>query len=512
MRGLFAAAVMAALGVAVLAGPAGARSVTPASGNKVTADFNGDGYSDLAIGELPNIWDPGSVNVLYGSVTGPSLNGTQLWSLNHAGIYGTSGTGDSFGSALATGDFNGDGDADLAIGVPYHNGGRGEVVVLYGGWQGLHARGAQYWTLNSTNVRGAPTSYSYFGSQLATGDFNGDGKSDLAISSNGTNGRGAVNVMYGSSHGLAATGNRRFTRGSGGILGQPLDDSQFGYSLATGDFDGNGDDDLAIGVPYDTVNGTFEAGSINVIYGFSNGLQAFGNERWTQDSSQVAGSVTTDAHFGLAIGAGDFNGDGRSDLMVGAPSELVGGAIISIMGSDGGLTGAGSQLLYRDSPGMPGSNIAYSHLGSAIAAGDFNGDGKADLVLGDEAYNGDIAKSGAITVVFGSPNGITTANAQFITPSTQSIPGAGNAYGQAVTTGDFDGNGDADIVFSADYSAKNSSDNGAIFEVPSNSSGPKSTGLQRWARDSPGVPGLNLWDGRWGSSLGNGSSAERSTP
>jgi hypothetical protein len=144
-------------------------------------------------------------------------------------------------------------------------------------------------------------------------------------------------------------------------------------------------------------------------------------------------------------------------------------------------------------------------------AGDLNGDHRADLVLGDEYYNSESAKSGAITIVFGSPSGITTANSQFITPATSSIPGPGTAYGQAVATGDFDGNGDADVVFNADFSANGSLHNGAVFVVPSDSAGPKSSGLQRWARNSPGVPGNNIWLGYWGSSLGNGSSAEKTS-
>ena len=186
--------------------------------SKVNSDFNGDGYSDLAIGvpieDVGTFVDAGAVNVIYGSSDGLKAtalsqgNGRadQIWT---QAITGGVEASDSFGSALATGDFNNDGFSDLAIGVPNEDVGTisdaGAVNVIYGSSGGLSptAKPSQIWTQNSPNIEGNAELTDRFGSALATGDFNGDGFSDLAIGvpteSVGTiRAAGAVNIIYGS--------------------------------------------------------------------------------------------------------------------------------------------------------------------------------------------------------------------------------------------------------------------------------------------------------------------------
>ena len=129
----------------------------------VRADFNGDGRADLAVGApfeedagSPYYEDTGAVNVLYGTASGLSASGNQLWHQDSAGILDVAELGDDFGSALAAGDFNGDGRADLAVGVHAEDVGgvavAGAVNVLYGTASGLSASGNQLWHQNSPGV------------------------------------------------------------------------------------------------------------------------------------------------------------------------------------------------------------------------------------------------------------------------------------------------------------------------------------------------------------------------
>src|SRR5262245_10913413 len=166
-------------------------------------DFNGDGFADLAVGvpgeDTPNdVSNSGAVNVIYGSAAGlttsatggPPIPAPQCWSQNAAGVPGVSEAGDAFGSALAAGDFNGDGYSDLAIGVPGEDlteTDTGAVIVIYGSRNGLTATSTGVPAPAFFDLRNAsdtPTGKfarggARLGSSLAWGDLNGDGVGDL---------------------------------------------------------------------------------------------------------------------------------------------------------------------------------------------------------------------------------------------------------------------------------------------------------------------------------------------
>jgi hypothetical protein len=148
-----------------------------------------------------------------------------------------------------------------------------------------------------------------------------------------------------------------------GILDSVETGDLFGYSLAAGDFNGDGRADLAVGVPREDFSGFLDAGAVNVIYGSAAGLTIPGNQFWTQDSIN-RGAGTGDL-FAWALGTGDFNGDGRSDLAIGVPYEDFGGLyrdageLDVVFGSSGGLTAAGRRGFNNGFP-YSGNRFAWS--------------------------------------------------------------------------------------------------------------------------------------------------------
>ena len=183
---------------------------------------------------------------------------------------------------------------------------------------------------------------------------------------------GAVNVLYGSASGLSAAGSQLWDQDSAGVLGTAEMDDSFGAALAAGDFDGDGRVDLAVGVSGESVNGLASAGAVNVLYGAASGLTSARNQLWHQDSAGIIGTAEENDQFGDALAAADFNGDGRADLAVGVPTETVNGAtwagaVNVLYGSASGLTSAGNQLWTQDSTGVPGTPNTGAEFGCALA-------------------------------------------------------------------------------------------------------------------------------------------------
>jgi hypothetical protein len=263
---------------------------------------------------------------------------------------------DQFGSALAAGDFNHDGFADLAAGAPFEDVGSasnaGAVSVLYGSAAGLTTSGGRLFT----QVAGTVEAFDRFGSALAAGDFNHDSFADLAAGApfeavGGAGAAGAVSVVYGSAAGLTTSGGRLFTQVAGTVEADDL----FGWAVAAGDFDNDGFADLSIGAPREDVGRLGEAGAVSVACGSAAGLTTNGGQLFTQ----VGGMVEADDQFGAQLAAGDFNHNGFADLAAAAPEETVGtvleaGAVSVLYGSGSGLTTTGGRLFTQNSAGVPG--------------------------------------------------------------------------------------------------------------------------------------------------------------
>ncbi|MGH2964956.1 MAG: hypothetical protein ACRDMH_06205, partial [Solirubrobacterales bacterium] len=381
---------LSASGDQVLSQGGGEIQGSPAAGDRfgaalAAADLNGDGRDDLAVGapgdSVGSSAGAGAVNVIYGSGGGLTATGNQLWTQESPGIAEAAESGDSLGAALATGDLNGDGKADLAVGVPGEsigtNTGAGAVEVLYGSGGGLTATGNQLWAQDSAGIVDGAEAGDSFGAALAAGDLNGDGQQDLAIGvpaeGIGTTrpGAGAVNAIYGSAAGLTSTGNQLWTQNSTDIKDPAEAGDGFGAALATGDLNGDGEADLAVGVPGESVGTIPSGGAVNAIYGSAAGLTSTGNQLWTQNRANVLDSAETGDSFGAALAAGDVDRDGHADMAIGVPGESVGtaagaGALNMLYGSAGGLTSAANQLWSQDTPNILGQAAADDRFGAAM--------------------------------------------------------------------------------------------------------------------------------------------------
>ena len=420
-RTLLALLVSLVLVTAAGVGPALGQGASTAAldGSDVGADFNHDGFVDLAIGVPGENGFAGAVNILYGHAGGLSGAGGQLF----LQVGGTPETFDQFGTALAAGDFNHDGFADLAVGAPTEAVGStpaaGAVSVLYGSAAGLTTTGGRLFT----QVGSAAEAGDSFGAALAAGDFNHDGFDDLAAGAPGesvgsTGSAGAVSVLPGSAAGLTTAGGRLFTQVGGAV---EADDS-FGASLASGDFNHDSFADLAAGAPFEAVGSIQGAGALSVLYGLAGGLSTVGGRLFTQ----VGGTVERLDLFGFALAAGDFEGDGFANLAAGAPWEDVGssafeaGAVSTLPGSAGGLTATGGRLFTQ----VGGTVETEDRFGSQLATGDFNNNDSADLAAAAPTDTvGSAFSAGAVSALYGGGSGLSSSGGQLFTQNSPGVPG-----------------------------------------------------------------------------------------
>ncbi|MFF5205964.1 FG-GAP repeat protein [Streptosporangium sp. NPDC000396] len=339
-------------------------------------------------------------------------------------------------------DFDGDGRADLAIAAPYTtvagHARAGSVTVMYG------MRTPRRLTQDSPGVPGEAETGDAFGSALAAGDFDGDRCADLAVgvseedrSRPGTDGDGIVQLFHGSAGGL-----RPGEVIEAGDLGRRRGSDRFGAALAAGDLDGDGDDELVIGIP------GLGGGGVGV-YGLKGGRPQVITEKtgWVGQRAQE-----TD-QFGAVLAAGDFNGDGRAEIAVGAPAdsfpERNGQGSVTVLD----LRRRKATLLTQDSPGIAGLGEPWDFFGAALATGDFNADGRADLAIGvpgegltDNQRAMDYG-DGTVDVVYGSPSGLRTAASEaWSQRSLKGEPRYFDRFGAALAAGDLNGDGDDELV------------------------------------------------------------------
>jgi hypothetical protein len=290
-------------------------------------------------------------------------------------------------------------------------------------------------------------------------DFNGDGYADLAVGvphedDGKTTDSGAVNIIYGSAEGLTEVGNKFFTRNTPGVPGLVQKGAQFGKALAAGDFNGDGFTDLAVGAPFaDTY--FKKSGDVLIFYGGQKGLSG----------SQVKTVLWLDRSainslYGSALAAGDFDADGFDDIAIGAPDAYSNfdeagqgrGAVLVWYGSRFGMER--SQLWLQGMNGLRETSEPRDQFGSALAAADFNGDGKDDLAVGAPGEEGvNSFPIGAVSVLYGqAEKGLVAKGNQVWT---QISDGGGNRaeegdlYGKILGSGDLDGDGCDELLVGA---------------------------------------------------------------
>ncbi len=474
----------------------------------VTGDFNGDRVADLAIGvptqAVGGATNAGSVQIIYGTplngiATGLSVAKNQT--LNRPSFTGAPAAGDKFGTALAVGDFNRDGLADLVVSAPGQGGG-GAVYVFFGSRQGLKTTGVQMITQSVLGRAGNVGSN--FGASLAVGDFNLDHFADLAIGTpnrtvNGLANAGVVNVVYGRPLGLRAINNQQWDQSQLNSAAPLASGNLFGTALAVGDFNADGLKDLAVGSPGQGGS----TGAVNVIYGRLAGLKALNNQVWKVGTGGIAGTSNANAQFGFSLAAGDFNADSRMDLAIGAPGEDIpangnsqaavsgAGAVHVLFGSAARLTAANNQLWNESTTGLTNALAAGDDdFGASLAAGRLNGDRFDDLAIGvpggttpqDTSNNNPVTPTaGTVRVLYSAGNaGLGTANTQLWHQNIAGMVGGasdgqgamtGEKFGATVAIGDMNGDRLPDLAVEVPAETLNNSTAGSAHILYAASNG-----------------------------------------
>ncbi len=341
-------------------------------------DVNGDGYSDILVGNhlyMSGLQRFGRVDLFLGSAAGPAT--TPDWSYEVSGST-------YFGYSVSTaGDVNGDGYDDVIIGAPHYSGSftqGGRAYVFHGSAHGLPSN--PNWTFTGDQDT------AWCGMCVATaGDVNGDGYDDVLVTSPQEAGtyelEGRVDLFYGSASGLAIHPN--WSRNSLTI----------GYFLVSaagaGDINGDGYDDIVAGMP-GAENYIGYTGKVRCWYGSATGPSPF--------YTDISGPAVL-SRFGTSVSVvGDVNGDGYADVLVGAPGYLNDvGQVLLYLGQAGGIS---------TTPNWTRNGIeAGSRRGESVfAAGDYNGDGNADVIVGTPGYDAVTADEGTVELHAGTLIGI----------------------------------------------------------------------------------------------------------
>lgn len=345
-------------------------------------DFDHDGFDDLVVGvpgeNVEGAIDAGAINVIYGSASGLTSTGDQLFSQS-GDVLGTPGNNDGFGSALAIGDFDGDGTDDLAVGVPGDapvNG--GSVNVLYGqSFFGLDLAGQQQWTQNSTGIADSSEPDDLFGNSLASGDFNGDGRDDLAVGvpaeSFSALDAGQLHIIYGSENGNFGTvgfpsaGVRQETEDNRLLLITVQRSGGANLPLTVGHRLRAGSDPATLGVDFDYTPGTLSwpAGDLtnrSIVVTLNEDTEAEGTEFIRLELFDPSATTTLTSIFRatIQINDDDFGGALQFQSGISGALESAGSASLVITRSGGLASGVSVTVGINGGSATPGVDFTIN--------------------------------------------------------------------------------------------------------------------------------------------------------
>jgi hypothetical protein len=469
-----------------------------ASGFSVSAsgDFNGDGFNDLVIGAPSSYYSGGQYSglayVVFGGAVPPASVDLELIAQGTGGFMLGSSSGSSdtdIGHSVDfVGDVNGDGFDDLLIGAPGDStvaSGVGAAYLVFGtdgptAFVDLDSLDGSDGTVILGELTFYDTPHAGFVVSGA-GDINGDGFEDFVVGAPyafnfgvSYTTSGSVYVVFGTDTGLPATLDLATLDGSDGfkLLGSFLDD-EAGFSAdSLGDVNGDGFDDLIVGSP----GYGLDSGAAYVVFGSAAGFaasQALDAITSGTGGFRILGQYAGD-QFGVSVaGLGDMNGDGIADFIVGTShadngGDLNAGRMYVVYGANGlssvdlnsVIGGTGGFLIQPET--------GYQYVGAALSsAGDVNGDGIDDILIGAKNVYG---TDGAAYVVFGVDGGVAGIDLADIANgiggfriTNQDLPFSDTQLGRAVAAGDINGDGFDDIIVGAPYSDEGGLDSGSSF-------------------------------------------------
>ncbi|WP_231981329.1 FG-GAP and VCBS repeat-containing protein [Streptomyces malaysiensis] len=433
------------------------------AGKTTPGDIDHDGYADLGVGApdgtVSGKSKAGYVGVTYGAEDGVDTGRHSTLSQASTGVPGTPEAGDHFGSAVVRGDVDGDGYGDLIVAANHEAIGdakrAGSVTVVFGSKDGLSGDAIAFHAPKAT-------AYALFGDTMAVGDYNHDGRDDIAIS-DGTE----IQVVSGAAN-LRETATPKMSSvtppgggagvehlSSGDIDGDgfadlvtvayqddPADEGTLGvlpgsstglkgtslgedvplpfasYRAVVGDINGDGKDDVVMDTGFE--DGPDDA-RLRTYPGTATGLDTAHPVNWTGKRQN-----------GMASRLTDIDGDGHDDLVVGdTGAEAPGGyndagAITVLKGTEDWLTDAGAQTFSLDTEGVPGEMAGNDKFGEAVSPADYNGDGKPDLAVGVPNRT---EGAGAVALLYAGADGLTAEGSALIGPSDLGSPADDAAFG-----------------------------------------------------------------------------------
>jgi hypothetical protein len=400
-------------------------------------DFDGDGRPDLVVG-VPQLNSAGLTEA-GAIVVAPGSGGhRKIITQSTKKVAGRSERGDRFGATLASADFDRDGYADLAVGIPGESfkgkENAGAVTILYGTAKGLKGKRSRQISEHSGKEQNAG-----FGSALAAGDLNGDGYPDLAVGASGysAGSPGTVTVLPGGPRGVRTSGSRVLHGVPEGTSGP---DYGFGSSLAVANVDGRAGADLVV-VSRGRRGDDKEDGEPGSVWYCS------GKTRGPTACRQLISSPSFEYE---SLVVGNIQRDKRPEIIVRATEHvdleaLTYLAVLTLTGS-GGSTSADETTFESPNLGFPGFE-ELPNIGRSLAVGRVNGDAYDDLVIGKPDVH-------QVRVVHGGAAGLATSGNVSYDEDAPDVPWQfeyGDRFGWAVTLLDRNGDGMADLTIGAPW-------------------------------------------------------------